>query len=261
MKDQPYCMIIPNALAAHKKVYTGIAGRLPPSLPGQSGVLLESCPHVEQYFDALTKTVSDFYDRPMYARIDKSSYRVQHPTTDGALALHQDYDALKELRYRRPLRNPIGALQRYRKDRSFNAAFPREPYVSEPDKEPCCTVWVPLTDIDEFTPTLEMSPLLPDGYQKHMPDAAKYSVIADQKQFADYPMLQITNLAAGWGILLTPLTLHRTCVRPWHIKVRHSLDLRFLPTPSERQKVYSWPKVVMSVHDRRVVEKIREMAR
>ncbi len=131
-----------------------------------------------------------------HLRLDRSSWRTQQPDGHGALTLHQDTEAL----------------------RGTNG----------------WTAWLPLVEIDELTPTLEICPWLPNGVLPHKRDAANYSVLADDVKLGHWPLLTVTGLALGKAVIFGPRTLHRTCVRPWHTKIRHSLDLRFLPDPASR---------------------------
>jgi hypothetical protein len=215
--DFPAFDLIPNAIpsAAISNIYNNIIADLPASLPGQSGAVLTKFNNkLHTLLRPLEDTISRKFHRRMYLRLDKSSYRTQLPSGEAALSLHQDYLALRDVR-KKWLRRPHTPWH----------------YYSDPAKESCCTVWVPLVDIDEVTPTLEVCSRLPRGFVEHKPDAAGYLIIlsAAAAALANDPLVAFTRLAAGTGVFLTSLTLHRSCVRPWHTRTRTSFDLRFLP--------------------------------
>lgn len=210
--DFPAFDIIPNAVssAAVAPIFDDIIPRLPSAQPKQSGRVLTSVPQLGVHLAQLTDTISRKFGRRMFLRLDKSSYRVQPPDPTTALALHQDCVALQEL-----------VLKPFRRSTYRH---------TDPAKESCCTVWVPLVDIGEFTPTLEVCPCLPpEGFIPHAPDGAGYLILADDTGYKRWPMVSFTQLGAGTGVFLTSLTLHRSCVRPWHTRTRTSFDLRFLP--------------------------------
>lgn len=219
-RNQPVFDIMPEALPAPSitDLYTRMIDEDPPMQTGQSGSVLAGTYHLESLLEPLRQRISDRFACKMYLRLDKSSYRRQPPDGRGALPLHQDYIALRELR--------------------------TVPYIghyhSDPLREPCCTVWMPLNDIDEKTPTLQVCPRLPSGYIEHKSDAAGYAVLADSAEYEGWPLYTISQLPAGWGVVFGPLTLHRSYARPWHTATRRSFDLRFFPTPnpaSRRQRL------------------------
>lgn len=209
--DQPPFEVMQDAIfpGDAARMHALLINEAPPPKHGQSGAHLDGLYHFARYLTALERRISARYRCRMYLRLDRSSYRLQPPDGIGALALHQDYDALRE-----PRQGPL-----------------RGPHMSEPDREPCCTVWIPLTDIDEETPTLQVCTRVPDRYITHKADDNHYAVLRYDGGYRDWPMITFTQLPAGAGIVFGPLTLHRTCVRPWHTKTRRSLDLRFSAFP------------------------------
>lgn len=222
-EDLPVFDLIPGALPGETiaPIYERIVQDLPPPTPGQSGQVLASMHHLAAYFERLREHISDRLRCYMYLRLDKSSYRTQEPVQEKSLALHQDYVALQERR---------------------KWLFGLRAYYSDPATEPSCTVWVPLCDVDEYTPTLEVCTRLPGSFLEHKGDAVGYSVVADSEPYKPplWPMKEFSMLSAGTGVFLTALTLHRTCVRPHHTKTRRSFDLRFLTTPPPDWKGPSW---------------------
>lgn len=212
--DFPAFEIVPNAIPneAIASIYNSIVVDLPPQQPKQSGSVLTRFHKLYALLRPLEETISRKFGRRMFLRLDKSSYRTQLPTGEGALALHQDHVALQEL-----------VLKPFRRSTYRH---------TDPAKEPCCTVWVPLVDIDDETPTLEVCPVL-HSFIPHKADQAGYLVV-DEKLTpipGDLSLVTMSSLSAGTGVFLTSLTLHRSCVRPWHTKTRTSFDLRFLPRP------------------------------
>jgi hypothetical protein len=222
--DFPAFDIIPNALASGDIafIYNSIVADLPPAHPKQSGSVLTRLNKLYALLRPLEDTISRKFGRRMFLRLDKSSYRTQLPSGEGALALHQDYIPLQEL-----------LLKRFRRSTH---------YRTDPAKEPCCTVWVPLVDIDDFTPTLEVSPLAPAYFVPHRADDAGYLIASHPMEFEGQPLVAMTRLAAGTGVFLTSLTLHRSCVRPWHTRTRTSFDLRFLPRPDPARWKIGMPR-------------------
>lgn len=162
-----------------------------PHHPKQNGSELTNS-GLERELGYLSEQVSEIYECKMEPKLNASSYRIQEPTK-AAFALHQDYEALKK--------------------------------VCDPLKDKCCTVWIPLVDIDNYTPTLEISPReyapLP-----HIRDELNYAIINPNIVYV-CPLVSITDLRAGTGVLLDPFEIHRSCVQPWHTKTRQSLDIRF----------------------------------
>lgn len=162
--------------------------------PTQTGAILDQAALHDLLVPVLHR-VNARFGQKMTLRLDKSSYRVQPSLGDGALPLHQDIAALTDGEF----------------------------------KEPCCTVWLPLHAIDDFTPTLELSPKYPGAALPHKGDSQGYSVLADLRAYEAWPRVAITSLPLGAAVLIMPFTLHRTYVRSWHKQARHSLDLRFFP--------------------------------
>ncbi len=213
-----------DALLSRLEKYDG------PSVPKQTGFPLHRVAGVEVFFASLTRSVSRHFNRQMHLRLDCSSYRVQPPNSDSALQLHQDWDALTIWRKGRGKWVELGNWRNNCKHWLRSWIWPVE-YLSTPGQECCCTVWMPLVTIDEATPSLELSPQLPPGRVEMVGDDNGYSVVTDAKAFRDWPLVALTHLAAGDGVVFGPRTLHRTYVRPWHTKTRHSVDLRFFSQP------------------------------
>jgi hypothetical protein len=209
---QPPFDILPQAIGpwVMKVLVESLERERSPPTTGQSGAVLDGMSSFAHYLKPLEESVSARYRCRMYLRFDRSSYQVQPPDGVGKLELHQDYDALRELR---------------------RELFTSNHFMSHPPDEPCCTVWVPLTDIDEETPTLQLSPRVPDEYLEHRADPAGYAIIDRASAYEDWPMVTISQLRAGDGVIFGPLTLHRSFVRPWHTKTRRSFDLRFTAYP------------------------------
>lgn len=212
--DLPAFDIIPDAIspASLPVLHDLFINDVPPPLPGQSGSELTHLVHLAPLFEPLRQVISHRFGCSMYLRLDKSSYRVQTPDACGALALHQDYLPLREL-----------ILPRWRRSTYKH---------TDPAREPCCTVWIPMRAIDEQTPTLQVCTRLPGGYVPHVPDKVGYQVLEDPTGYENWPLVTVSQLPAGYGVFLTSLTLHRSCVRPWHTRTRRSLDLRFFPRPA-----------------------------
>jgi hypothetical protein len=129
---------------------------------------------------------------PVRLYLEKSSCRFQKPGGEAALTLHQDAFAVGEK-----------AMAGH-----------------------CCVAWMPLVDIDDETPSLEICPVPQRAAHPHHRDASRYAVLTGE---ADVPLVNISHMRAGDIVFMSPLTLHRTSVKPWHKKERLSLDLRFLP--------------------------------
>ncbi len=209
---------------SHYAVHNAIIGRLPSTPPRQSGAVLKDVPELQIIFAQLTAMVSGHFNRRMYLRLDKSSYRLQTPDGEGALPLHQDYI---------PLTDPVTSRFHFNGGiKKFLVGLKEGlPKLTDPATEPCCTVWLPLCEIDGATPTLEVCPLPPPKFIKHKTDAAGYAVLSSPADFDYLPMCEITQMPFGYGVMFGPLTLHRSCVRSTHTKERRSMDLRFLPRP------------------------------
>lgn len=203
-----------------------ITNRLPQRPPGQTGAVLKDVPELQTIMVPLTAMISRMFGCKMYLRLDKSSYRLQPPDGDGALPLHQDYI---------PLQDPITSRFHWGKGIKHTLIALKEglPYLSDPTQEPSCTVWLPLTPIDRHTPTLEASPVLPFRFIPHKTDAAGYAILADDTGYRNWPLAEFSQMPSGYGVLMHPLTLHRSAIRPHHTKERRSMDLRFLPRPQK----------------------------
>lgn len=196
---------------------------LPPGPDGQSGRCLKEAPVLSAMLADVTAKVSMLFDRPMYLRLDKSSCRIQPPNGAGKLGLHQDYLPMQDV-----------LTSRLHFDGGFKKFIVglKEglPYLTNPAREPCCTVWLPLHDIDEQTPTLEISRVAAPDFIPHKTDPAGYAVLRDEGDYAANVKLdRLSSLPQGRGVIFGPLTLHRSCVLPHHTKSRTSMDLRFLP--------------------------------
>jgi len=133
-------------------------------------------------------------------RLLPSSCRLQTPDGAGALELHQDAGV-------------IGGGT---------------------NPNPMQVIWLPLTPIDDATPSLEICPIIPPRHYWHQPDAAGYH-ITREADAAKMPLVAITKMNLGDIIVMSPYALHRSYVRPWHTKERLSLDLRFLPSWADRR--------------------------
>lgn len=203
-----------------------------PRVKGQTGFALNNVPGIEKYFASATALVSRHFGRKMYLRLARSSYREQLPDGTSALALHQDFDALTEMRKQRGVWINFGLHEHNRKAWLRSYIWPVVA-PSDPGSEDCCTVWCPLVDIDEATPSLELSPQLPLDRVDMVGDANGYSVVVDQKPFQNWPLVALTRLKAGDAVIMSPLTLHRSYVRPWHTRTRYSVDLRFFSKEAE----------------------------
>lgn len=201
-----------------------IADRLPPRPPKQSGAVLKSIPELQALLAGITAHVSRMFGCRMYLRLDKSSYRVQTPDGDGALYLHQDY---------MPLQDPV--TRRLHFDggvKKFLVGLKEGlPKLTDPTQEPSATVWLPLDGIDEHTPTLALCPVTPPYFIPHKTDEAGYAILADDTGWKHWPLVEVTQLPRGYGIVFGPLTLHKSAVHTHHSKSRRSMDLRFLPRP------------------------------
>jgi ectoine hydroxylase-related dioxygenase (phytanoyl-CoA dioxygenase family) len=157
--------------------------------PGQTGFALTACPETQPLL-ALNELCSKHLNHTVTLRFDRSSCRLQIASGQGQLRLHQDKVALA-------------------------------------GKKPGEIIaWVPLCDIDEETPTLEICPIAQGQFLDHGLDAVGYSVLRTDPGF---PLITITRMTMGDVVLMMPTTLHRTSVKPWHTKSRLSLDLRFFP--------------------------------
>jgi hypothetical protein len=164
---------------------------------GQTGINLKDWEALlRPALDPLDKCIAVFLKRlrphPAKVRLhyDRSSCRLQMPSGDGALSLHQDVAAL-----------------------GVNAALG-------------AVAWVPLSKIDDDTPTLEVSVVDPGKFSPHHQDGLGYSVLPAP---GDWPLMAISNMHIGDVLLMAPRTMHRTSVKKHHSKERLSLDLRFVP--------------------------------
>lgn len=142
-------------------------------------------------FPNLEEYLEERNQRKLTLRLNMSSCRIQEPTV-GALSLHQDYVAMEKSGSKMPV---------------------------------SVTVWIPLDDIDDYTPTLELCPELTHIMHPHIRDENRYAVMEKE---VDCSLVSLTRIKAGTGVLISPLCMHRSSVKPWHTKIRHSLDLRFV---------------------------------
>ncbi len=88
-------------------------------------------------------------------------------------------------------------------------------------------VWLPLCEIDDETPSLELAIVDVGRYLDHITDESSYSVLKEPDE--TWPLVAITRMRPGQALLMGLNTIHRSSVKPWHTKERISLDLRFLP--------------------------------
>lgn len=163
--------------------------------PGQTGFQLQPWADKLACLGALEYAARQLTGSLLKLRLDRSSCRLQPANGQGQLALHQDRVALG-------LKNAW---------------------------DPACVIWLPLCDIDEFTPSLDVCPVPMYQLLSHKKDAAGYSVLADNVDKAEIPLVTITRMRMGQALWMHSTTLHRTSVHHWHTKDRISLDLRFLP--------------------------------
>lgn len=177
-----------------------IDGAIPDT--GQNGIgwaHTENHPKIMRLLRTVETVASQRMKRAMQIEVSLSSLREQRPNGYGRIELHQDCEA-------------VGGEKDWDKDWSKR-----------------CVVWLPLCDIDDYTPTIEVSPDLPSGMLPHERDAAWYSVMKERTSGID--LHRMTGLRMGDVVILHALAVHRTCVLPQHDKTRRSLDLRMFPMP------------------------------
>lgn len=162
------------------------------TFPGQTGIRLLGVKSEIKALLRLEDICSDILDQRMKLYFDRSSCRLQRPDGKGKLGLHQDEIAL---------------------------------LAKEPN-QPRMVAWVPLCDIDDETPTLEICPIRLDNFLPHRTDEFSYSVL---KHDPKLPLVSLSKLILGDVVWMHSTTIHGSSIKPWHTKTRLSLDLRFLP--------------------------------
>lgn len=153
----------------------------------QSGFALSDVPGVLSQLAPLLYYGKLWLGKPVTLVASKSSCRLQPPTKERALTAHQDTAAI-----------------------GYHEGV---------------VAWVPLTHIDEFTPTLAVCPT-PTAELPHGTDKAGYSVLRDNI-LSD--LIPLTSLAIGDIVMLGRTTVHATYIPPGANKSRISLDVRMLP--------------------------------
>jgi hypothetical protein len=91
------------------------------------------------------------------------------------------------------------------------------------------TFWVPLTDIDRFTPTLEVIPTQLDTIFATRTDESYYSVLQDEASVLSQlsiPPERLDDLRVGDVLMLDCFTLHRTVIPEGARATRMSSDIR-----------------------------------
>jgi hypothetical protein len=92
--------------------------------------------------------------------------------------------------------------------------------------------WVPLSDIDDATPTLEVFPAQLDEIFATRTDDSYYAVLADEPAVLSRMEVKperVDNLRVGDVLVLDCFTLHRTCIPQGATKTRISADIRMRP--------------------------------
>lgn len=191
----PDALILPGVLTRDcvKSIAAAVEVNRKPNFPRQTGFSLTGIDFSGR-LEVLESLVSKKAGVSLKLRQDMSSCRTQPPDGKGALALHQDTAALGV----------------------------------DPTQVPCCVIWLPLCDIDESTPTLEVALGSPRQALQHISDENLYAVLPPGSGI-DPPLATLSHMKMGDAMLMAATTLHRTCARPWHTKQRISLDLRYLP--------------------------------
>lgn len=161
--------------------------------PNQTGVRLSNLQDGFNELLQLQDIAQRFTGRDVRLIFARSACRRQRPQAGNGLALHQDLEALGG----EPKRAMQGAV-----------------------------IWLPLHDITDETPSLEICPIDPGQFLYHVRDGRRYSVVEEPP---DLPLLTISRMKAGDAVIMSARTLHRTSCKPWHTRDRVSLDLRFLP--------------------------------
>lgn len=161
--------------------------------PSQTGVRLSDLQDGFNELLPLTEIAERFTGNELKLIFARSACRRQKPQQPNGLALHQDLEALGP----DPKRAMRGAV-----------------------------MWLPLHDISDDTPALELCPVDPGCFLYHFRDGRRYSVVEEPP---DVPLFTVSRMKAGDALIMSPRTLHRTSCKPWHTQERISLDLRFLP--------------------------------
>lgn len=193
MRDHPPFEVVEDVVRDDEIArMNGILADAEPEIPGQSGVCLKAFPNLEAFLGRVKKVIAQRY-RKLFVpapelRLELSSFRIQKPSGAGKLRLHHDGHIAADM---------------------------------------VCTVWLPLCAIDLRTPSLECSGAVLREPLEHKTDELGYSVMVDEQAWPDQFMRPLLLIPQGGIVILTPLCLHRSYVRPWHTKTRRSLDLRF----------------------------------
>jgi hypothetical protein len=165
----------------------------------QSGFQLSAYPESLFPLAPIAHTASQIMGVPCGILPRQSSCRLQAPNGEMALGFHQDFDALK---------------------------------LKKGD-ERGLTFWLPLHDIDDKTPTLEVADHIPpERIFKHHCDECGYSVMEEQdRNKGPYTVLKLT---AGDCAVFGPYAIHRTYIPKGADRERLSLDVRCKPLSISR---------------------------